>query len=348
MKRPIFVRPLTDAEREALEAGLRSPEAFTLRRVPDPAGQLPAASTPRIARCLGCNPTRRCARHPRLQRGGHERRCARALPRPTSGPCRLRRRGRGRAAARAAPPSPAGFGKADEPVDAWIWRPRRRSRKGLTATRVSGETVRATLERLGVRLAARQALDHQPRPGVRAKKRRRDRLIRLAASHPDWALGFEDETWWSRLALPAMHAWSRGGQPLRLVEQAVAKEDPDPKALACYGLLACRSTSRIWLRFVTGRPVSGVTTRFLAWSCERLAAAGKTALLLVWDNAAWHVSKEVGGGSASTTGRSRRWQAGVRIVAASCRSRARGSTRSSRSGRTASASGGGRRAAQCP
>ena len=30
-KRPIFVRPLTDAERETLEAGLRSPDAFTLR-----------------------------------------------------------------------------------------------------------------------------------------------------------------------------------------------------------------------------------------------------------------------------------------------------------------------------
>ena len=32
MKRPIFVRPLSDAERETLEAGLRSSDAFTLRR----------------------------------------------------------------------------------------------------------------------------------------------------------------------------------------------------------------------------------------------------------------------------------------------------------------------------
>src|SRR5215469_10449821 len=29
---PLFVRPLTDAEREALEAALRSPDAFVLRR----------------------------------------------------------------------------------------------------------------------------------------------------------------------------------------------------------------------------------------------------------------------------------------------------------------------------
>src|SRR5215210_4114560 len=32
MKRPIYVRPLSDAERNTLEAGLRSPDAFTLRR----------------------------------------------------------------------------------------------------------------------------------------------------------------------------------------------------------------------------------------------------------------------------------------------------------------------------
>jgi transposase len=32
MKPPLFVRPLTDDERAALRAGLRSPDAFTLRR----------------------------------------------------------------------------------------------------------------------------------------------------------------------------------------------------------------------------------------------------------------------------------------------------------------------------
>src|SRR3954471_17488228 len=32
MNPPLFVRPLTDEERAALRAGLRSPDAFTLRR----------------------------------------------------------------------------------------------------------------------------------------------------------------------------------------------------------------------------------------------------------------------------------------------------------------------------
>jgi len=121
-------------------------------------------------------------------------------------------------------------------------------------------------------------------------------------THPEWAIGFEDEVWWSRLAHPALHAWApTPDQPLRLVEQTVAKDDPDPKAVACYGLLVrswdlgptAPPREEAWLRFADGRPVSAVTTRFLDWSCDKLAAAGKTALLLVWDNASWHLSKEV-------------------------------------------------------
>ena len=116
--------------------------------------------------------------------------------------------------------------------------------------------------------------------------------MRLVQVHPDWALGFEDEVWWSRLARPALHAWAEADQPVRLVEQAVAPDDPDPKALACYGLLL-PELDEVWLRFLDGRPVSAVTTVFLDWCCQEAAARGKTALLLVWDNASWHISKEV-------------------------------------------------------
>jgi hypothetical protein len=146
-------------------------------------------------------------------------------------------------------------------------------------------------------VAAGQGLDHQPRPGVRPKQSQRDRLIRLARTHPDWVVGFADEVWWSRLARPALHAWAAPDRPLRLVEQTVAKGEP--KAAACYGLLArwwagaADPREALWLRFVEGRPVSAVTTPFLASCCERVATAGKRALLLVWDNASWHVSKAV-------------------------------------------------------
>jgi len=117
--------------------------------------------------------------------------------------------------------------------------------------------------------------------------------------HPGWALGFADEVWWSRTARPHLASWTQADAPLRLVEQTVARGDPDPKALACYGLLvrawdsAGKRDERMLLRFVDGRPVSGVTAQFLDWCCQRLAALGKTALLLVWDNASWHVSQAV-------------------------------------------------------
>ena len=85
------------------------------------------------------------------------------------------------------------------------------------------------------------------------------------------------------------------GPPLRLVEQTVAKHDPDPKALACYGLLVRRAgqDEAIWLRFVQGRPLSAITTQFLDWCCSKLQALGVPVWVLVWDNASWHVSKRI-------------------------------------------------------
>jgi transposase len=137
----------------------------------------------------------------------------------------------------------------------------------------------------------------------------------LAQAHADWAIGFQDETWWSRLAHPALSAWA-ASDPLRLVEQAMAADDPDPKALACYGLLVRppgAAPEAVWLRFVDGRPISAVTTAFLDWSCARLATQGITTWVLVWDNAAWHVSKRVRQWLRDHNRRAHR-EGGVRIV----------------------------------
>ena len=125
-------------------------------------------------------------------------------------------------------------------------------------------------------------------------------------------LGYLDETWWSRLALPALHAWTAGG-PLRLVERDAGRSDLDPKALSCYGLLRA-DTGGMLLRFVAGRPVSQVTEDFLAFLSSRLAAAGKRALLLVWDNASWHISRRVRDWVRAHNRRAKA-EGGVRIVA---------------------------------
>jgi transposase len=113
----------------------------------------------------------------------------------------------------------------------------------------------------------------------------------LALRHSDWVLGFQDEVWWSRLAQPNLQTWTED-KPLRLLQNEPDRHDPEPKAVACYGLLRTDTQSML-LRFVDGRPVSAVTTQFLAWLTAQLAVEGKTALLMVWDNASWHVSQAV-------------------------------------------------------
>lgn len=117
-------------------------------------------------------------------------------------------------------------------------------------------------------------------------------MIELANDNAEtWAIGYQDECWWSSVALPALHSFSTAGEPLRLVEQSVGKDDPDPKAISCYGLYV-PELKQTWIRFVEGRPVSGITTQFLSWCSGKLYARGKKVWLLIWDNAPWPVSKE--------------------------------------------------------
>ena len=97
------------------------------------------------------------------------------------------------------------------------------------------------------------------------------------------------------MAPPALSAWTAPGEELRLTLRAAARADPDPKALACYGLWLPERPAgeRMLPRFVGGRPISAVTCAFPAWAAGRLAADGVRVLALIWDNASWHISREV-------------------------------------------------------
>ena len=139
-------------------------------------------------------------------------------------------------------------------------------------------------------------------------------------------MGFEDETWWSRLARPNLSAWAPDDKPLRLIEQSIPKDDTDPKALAAYGVLLrlaqpdasvnqVQVREEVWLRFVDGRPISAITTQFLGWVCQRLERLGKRALLMPWDNAPWHVSQKVKTWIREHNREVKRDGNGVRIIA---------------------------------
>lgn len=131
-------------------------------------------------------------------------------------------------------------------------------------------------------------------------------------------MGFEDETWWSRFEQPHLSTWTERDQPLRLVEQSKQASDPDRKALACYGLLARfqkdDQPEQMWLRFVQDRPLSACTLQFLEWCCTKAQALGKAVLVIVWDNASWHISKAVRQGIRQHNQLVKRSGQGVRLL----------------------------------
>lgn len=148
MRPPIFVRPLTDAERQALTAGLRSPDAFVLRRCQILLASARGERAPRIAEALGCDDqTVLDALHAFNSRG------LAALQKGSSRPHR--------------PPPQAFPGARAEQLRTLLHRSPREfghptglwtldlaaevsCAEGLTPTVVSGEAIRKTLLRLGI------------------------------------------------------------------------------------------------------------------------------------------------------------------------------------------------------
>jgi transposase len=79
-----------------------------------------------------------------------------------------------------------------------------------------------------------------------------------------------------------------------LVEQVHQKDDPDPKAFACYGIdIRWKEQEEVWLRFVEGNPKSDPTIQFMQWVLEKTSQRGIRVLVMFWDHATWHKSKMV-------------------------------------------------------
>jgi transposase len=145
--RPIFVRPLTDVERRRVEAGLRSSDAFVLRRCQILLASARGERASTIAHHLGCHDrTVREAIHafnavgPTAARPGSRR------------PHTIRvafEAGRAERLRTLLHRSPRTFGKPSS-----VWTPDLAAQvgfeQGLTAGRVRGEAIRATLRRVGV------------------------------------------------------------------------------------------------------------------------------------------------------------------------------------------------------
>src|SRR2546430_3620618 len=198
-KAPLFVRRPTDAERQALEDGLRSPDAFVLRRaqilLASAQGEQVGVIAPRVGfsgqavrdvirafNARGLAALRQGSRRNRVLYSSFDTAGAEALR------ALLHR-------------SPRDF---DKPTGVWTLELAAdvAYAQGLTAWRVSGETIRATLARMGVRWRRAKEWITSPDPEYARKKARRDRLIRLDRQHPELVPGVEEWVWWEPHALP--------------------------------------------------------------------------------------------------------------------------------------------------
>ena len=148
MRSPIFIRPLTDAERQALTAGLRSPDAFVLRRCQILLASARGERAPRIAEQLGCDDqTVLDALHAFNAHGLAT--LHKGSSRPHRPPPRAFPDERAEQLRALLHRSPRDFG---HPTSLWTLdlAAEVSCAQGLTATVVSGEAIRKTLLRLGM------------------------------------------------------------------------------------------------------------------------------------------------------------------------------------------------------
>lgn len=167
MMKPIFVRPVTDAEREQLEAGLRSSDAFVLRRCQIVLASARGQRAPQIGSNLGCDDetVRRVIRTfnesgldclKEGSRVAHNVHPAFDAEKAEQLRAMLHR-------------SPRTFGK---PSSVWTLdlAAEVSFEQGLTPERVTGETIRATLARLGIRWQRAKKWITSPDPQYARKK----------------------------------------------------------------------------------------------------------------------------------------------------------------------------------
>ena|SRR5918912_3552073 len=167
MKQPVFVRPLTDAARTQLAAGLRSSDAFILRRSQILLASARGERAPQIARQLGCDPqTVRNAIAAFNATGLAALRKGSSRPHRIHAAFDVARSERLRALLHQ---SPRAF---DKPTSLWTLELAAdvSFEQGLTPERVSGETIRATLQRLGVRWKRAKQWITSPDPEYARKK----------------------------------------------------------------------------------------------------------------------------------------------------------------------------------
>ena len=167
MRKPLFVRSLSEIEREQMEAGLRSNDAFVLRRCQIVLASARGQYAPTIAALVGCDDeTVRDVIRTFNERG------VGVLQRGSTRPHKTQAafgKGQTERLREILHQSPRNFGK---PTSVWTLELAAEVsfEQGLTASRVSDETIRATLRRMGVNWQRAKHWIVSPDPEYERKK----------------------------------------------------------------------------------------------------------------------------------------------------------------------------------
>jgi transposase len=272
---PIFVRSLlSDTEKERLQTALRS--SVRLSSCAEPRSSSPENRGERasqIARSLGCGQQTVCDAIHDFDRRGLD-----ALVAGSSRPKHTHRAFDDEQSEALFEllhqEDPRKFGKEDTFWTLQHYAAEASFERGITERQVGGETVRATLGRLGVRWERAKRWIESPDPEYARKKG----LETGRSGSPKFILSGS----WDLRTRPGSPALSdrvrtllgRGGPTdASLLEKKAAKDDPEPKALACYGMYL-PGIGETWLRFVDGRPVSAITTQSSSLGAARSSNGG--------------------------------------------------------------------------
>ena len=169
MKEPIFVRELSENEHKTLKTGLRSPDAFVMRRCQILLANADGMNAYQIARTFGCHDqTVRNAIH-KFNQEGLEVTLQRGSRRPHTIHAAFHSEQANKRLKEVLHQSPRNFGK---PTSLWTFdlAAQVSFEEGLTEKRVSGETIRATLARIGVNWQRAKRWITSPDPEYERKK----------------------------------------------------------------------------------------------------------------------------------------------------------------------------------
>lgn len=151
---------------------------------------------------------------------------------------------------------------------------------------ISHEAVRRLLAARGIVYRRAKAWLTSPDPRYALHKRQRDRLLTLGRTASDGAAIWLDQSWFTRWPYQ-FRAWAHKKAPLHVAQRWNERVE----TTALYATLD-DATQEAVLHWSQGQPDSEETIRFLQALMAHWTQKGKRFIVLFWDRAPWHTSRQ--------------------------------------------------------